>query len=84
MGIKERLSRTARQHSEHKEEPKKTRSQAVENSPDELSRAQLRKFRQAEVEEEKKRRLGRKLNWIILFLVIAIVIVYCFMIFVNF
>ncbi|GAJ25328.1 hypothetical protein JCM15457_188 [Liquorilactobacillus sucicola DSM 21376 = JCM 15457] len=55
-----------------------------ENEPPRTSRTGYRKA-QFQVELEKKRKkLGRKLNWIICGLLAAIVLAYLFMIFVNF
>ncbi|WP_235805605.1 hypothetical protein [Liquorilactobacillus oeni] len=76
MKSEDGFSRTSRR----KEEPRNS----MQEPSEQLSRAQVRKFRQKEAEEEKRRLLGRKLNWTILFLVLSIVLVYCFMIFINF
>ncbi|KRL01407.1 hypothetical protein [Liquorilactobacillus capillatus] len=67
---------------------RRTRSRSKDDVQDEQavheSRTGYRKA-QFQIEIEKKRKkLGRKLNWVIGCLVVAIIVAYLFMIFVNF
>ncbi|KRM96525.1 hypothetical protein FC19_GL000819 [Liquorilactobacillus aquaticus DSM 21051] len=65
------------------------RSRTEEISPDDNASAQESRtgHRKAQFQiemEQKRKKLGRKLNWVIFGLVVAIILAYLFMIFVNF
>jgi Fe2+ transport system protein B len=51
---------------------------------EEMSRTEYLKHEQVQSETQKRKKLARKLNWVIFYLTLAIFVVYCFMFFVNF
>ncbi|GEN47850.1 hypothetical protein [Ligilactobacillus pobuzihii] len=63
--------------------PKETQSN-VEQEDQHLSRSQTRLDRQGSNEDDKRKKLGRRLDIIIAILIVLIILVYVFMRFVNF
>lgn len=57
---------------------------AAGDPTEEMSRTAYLKQEQVQSEAQKRKKLARKLNWVIFYLALAIIIVYCFMFFVNF
>ena len=89
MGLKDKILGKVGRHSQHPDvqetASEKRAFQNDEETQEEIpSRAQQRQNIKNEIAEEKKRKLTRRLNWIIAGLVVAIICVYCFMVFVNF
>lgn len=62
---------------------KADRSEAAD-ATEEMSRTEYLKQEQVQSETQKRKKLARKLNWVIFYLALAIIVVYCFMLFVNF
>ncbi|KRL40650.1 MAG: hypothetical protein ABF483_08645 [Liquorilactobacillus nagelii] len=83
-----KLSQFFRQHhGRHLEEtPGEEKPIESNETVDETNYSRTAHLRQTKAEKvnASHQRLARRLNWIIFYLVVAIILVYCFMIFINF
>ncbi|KRM89192.1 hypothetical protein [Liquorilactobacillus vini] len=59
-------------------------NEEIQSSETEFSRTAYQKSQQVQSQQTKRDKLARKLNWVIFYLVLAIILVYGFMFFVNF
>ncbi|MFT9457108.1 MAG: hypothetical protein ABF575_07490 [Liquorilactobacillus hordei] len=86
MRLKDKVFGNVGRHSQQQEVEENNRARYTEKDTQEESpsRTQQRQNEKNEIAAEKKRKLIKKLNWIIAGLFVAIICVYCFMIFVNF
>ncbi|MDN2452484.1 hypothetical protein [Lactobacillus sp. UCMA15818] len=86
MGLKDKIFGKVGRHSQSLDIQETTRKKenAQEIPEETVSRSQQRQDEKNEINDEKKRKLARKLNWVIAGLFMAIICVYCFMVFVNF
>ncbi|AUJ30045.1 MAG: hypothetical protein ABF991_04205 [Liquorilactobacillus hordei] len=87
MRLKDKVFGNVGRHSQQQEveeNNKRARYTEKDTQEESPSRTQQRQNEKNEIAAEKKRKLIKKLNWIIAGLFVAIICVYCFMIFVNF
>lgn len=83
-----KLSQFFRQHNGRHLEETTDEEKPIESNEtvDEANYSRTAHLRQTKAEKANAshQRLARRLNWIIFYLVVAIILVYCFMIFINF
>ncbi|WP_281164902.1 hypothetical protein [Liquorilactobacillus sicerae] len=59
-------------------------NEETQQSETEFSRTAYQKSQQVQSQQTKRDKLAHKLNWVIFYLVLAIILVYGFMFFINF
>lgn len=84
MKLSKLFRRRGGRHLEETQAPELSNTFEEPNVEPNYSRTAHLKQTLQEKKAAKHQRLARRLNWIIFYLVIAIIIVYCFMIFINF